>query len=93
MQAIDELTQRKRDELLEVICKLSDANTKAKRGIDLMERRASGTQLNVRQTMVGEEVQNTQASLKDLEELLTTLGTLYGVSRSGFLFLSESFVC
>lgn len=71
--AIDELTQRKKDELLESICKLSDTNAKAKRGIDLLERRASGQQ-TLRQTLVGDEVQDTQTTLKDLEHLLEALG-------------------
>ena len=73
VSAIDELTQRKKNELLDEICRLSDAQGKAQRGMDLLERRIA-TSTDLRQTVVGDEVQKTQTSLRDLEDLLAEIG-------------------
>lgn len=75
MTAIEEISQRKKDELLATICRLSDSNSKATRGIELLERRATDQQA-LRRTLIGEDVQNTQTTLKDLEKLLEELGEL-----------------
>ncbi|XP_067945984.1 uncharacterized protein [Watersipora subatra] len=83
VSAIDDLTQKKRDELFAVICKLQDANAKAKRGIDLMRSRVSSPRQTIKQILVGEEMQNTQTSLKDLEDLLSNLDAVGGSFRAG----------
>ena len=73
VSAIDELTQRKKNELLDEICRLSDAQGKAQRGMDLLERRIA-TSTDLRQTVVGDEVQKTQTSMRDLEDILAEIG-------------------
>lgn len=77
--AIDELTTKKKDELLRLIIMLTDTHEKTKRNIDLLERRLSAP-VTLQPAVVNADLQTTQKSVADLEELLGTLG-MYECSR------------
>lgn len=70
--AIDELTTKKREELLKLIIKLTDTHEKTNRGIEILERRLSAP--DQQKAVVNADLQSTQNALSDLEDLLSSLG-------------------
>ena len=77
--AIDELTTKKKEELLKLIIKLTDTHEKTNRGIEILERRLSAPANH--NAVVTADLQSTQTALTDLEELLNSLG-LFVFSRT-----------